>query len=78
MVIALSSYENSTIVICSDRSLSDLEYANDVVLLNEVNEVSCRFSSTVLTIISACVGMRFASSKNRMLLYDWTDSKPNG
>lgn len=50
-------------------SLSDLEYAGDVVLLGE-NKVSCRFFSIVWT-MAYMFGMLFAPSMCKILFGDW-------
>lgn len=60
MEIALCSYENNGIDICSDKSLFDLQYIDNTVLLEDSISMP---------------GMRFAPSKCGMVLQDLTGSK---
>ncbi|MBM6549358.1 reverse transcriptase family protein, partial [Streptococcus dysgalactiae subsp. equisimilis] len=75
--IALSSCENSGIQLFPGGSvLSDLEYADDVVLLSEDAGKLQAFLDG-LNYSVGVFGMRFAPSKCKMLLHDWVGPAPN-
>lgn len=74
MKISLSSCKNNDIDICSDRNLSDLEYAEDAVLFSEdPNELQVLLDC----LNDSMCGMRFALWKCGMLLRGCIGSKPN-
>lgn len=66
METALSSYENSGIHTDSDRKLSHLEYANDVVQLSEYSRKLQVFMDYLNESVIA-LGIRFAPSKCKIL-----------
>lgn len=68
METVLFSCENRGIDICSDRKTSDLECADDVVLLSEY--------LSKLQVLDRLKGIGFTSSKCKMLLQDRIDSRP--
>ena len=73
---ALSSCEDSGIELLPGGKLSDLEYADDIVLLSE-DPGKLQALLNCLSNSVGMFGMRFAPSKCKMLLQDWVDSTPN-
>lgn len=73
---ALLSFENSSINVCSDRKLSYLKYANDVVVLHwnpsKLQLFLDRLNGSVGTL-----EVGFAPSKCKFLLQDRIGSKRN-
>jgi hypothetical protein len=72
---ALSSCDDSGIEFLPGGKLSDLEYADDVVLLSE-NTGKLQVFLNELNSCVAMFGMRFAPSKCKMLLQDWVGPAP--
>ncbi|VDP92715.1 unnamed protein product [Echinostoma caproni] len=77
LVIALSSCEDSGIDLLPGGKLSDLQYADDIVLLSQ--DPGCKLQAFLnsLSTSVAMFGMRLAPSKCKMLLQDWFGPAPN-
>lgn len=76
METALSGCENSGIDVLPSRPLSDLEYADDIVLFSE----DVTKMQNLLNNLDRCAGMfglRFAPSKCKCLLQDWETPIPS-
>ena len=71
-----STSDCSGVELLQGRELTDLEYADDAVLLGEdINSLQ-----RLLDNLDECArlfGMRFAPSKCKMLLQDWSNPRPN-
>lgn len=76
MEIALSSCENNEIDICADSTLSDLGYADDIMLLGG-DSIKLQVSLDHLNDSAGMFGMRFASPNGKMVLQDWISLKPS-
>ncbi|VDP92533.1 unnamed protein product [Echinostoma caproni] len=76
METALSSCEDSGIDLLPGGRLSDLDYADDIVLLSEDPDKLQTFLDNLNTNV-AISGMRFAPSKCKMLLQDWVGPAPS-
>lgn len=74
--ISLPSFENRDIQVCSEKNLSGLEYAVDVILLNG-DSSSLEVVLIVFTIMYVCSGCVLHRRKSNMLLQELMDSKLN-
>lgn len=75
MKISLSSNENSGINICSDRNLSELEYAGDVVpFIDDIIGLQVLLDGRNNNV--AMFGMRYASLTCKILLQHSIGWKP--
>ncbi|VDP41817.1 unnamed protein product, partial [Echinostoma caproni] len=73
---ALSSCEDSGIDLLPGGRLSDLQYADDIVILSEDPGKLQGFLESLSAGV-AMFGMRFALSKCKMLLQDWVGPAPS-
>ena len=72
---ALSITETEEVEVLPGASLADLEYADDVALLG-TNPETMQNVLTNLQSTAAKFGMRFAPSKCKVPLQDWTETSP--
>lgn len=74
-VAALSSYENGGIDICPNSNLSELEYADDVVLLSQ-DSIKLQVFLNHLIDGADIFGVFLSPLKCKMVLHDWNGLKP--
>ncbi|TNN05293.1 polyprotein, partial [Schistosoma japonicum] len=73
--LTLSSSDFSGVDLFPGDKLTDLEYADGIVLLSEDADKMQNFLTT-LNLNVSMFGMRFSPSKCKMLLQDWLNSAP--
>nr|CAH8863946.1 unnamed protein product [Trichobilharzia regenti] len=76
MDLTLSDFSDSWIDLLPGNNLVDLEYADDIVLLGEDADEMQSFLNTLSRNLRM-FWMRFAPTKCKMMLQDWTTSTPS-
>ena len=73
---ALKDINNMGVDLLPGPNITDIEYADDIVLLGQSEEIMQRFLNK-LSDTARMFGMKFAPSKCKVLLQDWVGGNPN-